>query len=188
MRAKKIAAMLCAVLLSLSLMSSAFAEGSANVDSGGGGMGTGDGKNYWTNEDGVRITVLHRSGTQAACFDWSNFDENNISYAFTRRSKFDYLHGATLREAGSYTAHKPATSLPVIVGGSGGNSIAAIRRYFTDSGVWGEIATEAGIPYEELISGEYKVLLEPIAYFWYYGVSGNSLFTLPCSCGDHAGG
>ena len=60
--------------------------------------------------------------------------------------------------------------MPTIVGGAGGNNIDAIKRYFTDKNVIQSISNGVGIPYDELIGGHYKLLLEPIAYFTFKGV------------------
>lgn len=170
---KKIFAILMACAIALSLMSPALASvGDGNVDSGdSGGMGTGSSQNFWNNEDGTRFSIL-KDGVTVTCFDWSNQDESSVQKSFIRRTKLDYLHGSNLAPATiKYQSTVLTTNkMPIIVGGSGGNNIAAIKRYFTDKGTVQKIASDSGIAYDDLISGDYKLLLEPIAYFTYQGI------------------
>ena len=50
------------------------------------------------------------------------------------------------------------------------NNIEAIKRYFCSEYAVKLIAEQTGMDYETLIGGEYKILLEPIAYYKYEGV------------------
>ena len=135
-------------------------------------MGEGNiaGGSWWSEEDGIRITVLHTvNNTKVSCFDWSNYNEDSVQCSFVKYSKLDYRHGHNLTPTETYVSHVPDAPLPTIVGHSG-NSIAAIKRYFTGVEVLTDIAAQAGLVYEDLISGDYKLLLEPMAYFYYNGV------------------
>ena len=160
------------VLLSAAIYTPAFADiGDGNIDSGDGGMGSGSSsENYWNNEDGVRITVLHE-GSTVACFDWSNQSETSVMASFVRKSKLDYFHGSSLAPSTTpYLSTVLAKKMPTIIGGAGGNNITAIRTYFTSELIAKYIANGVGIPYDDLIGGEYKLLLEPIAYFTFQGI------------------
>lgn len=53
---------------------------------------------------------------------------------------------------------------------NGKNNIEEIKSYFTDEQVIRVIAEQAGMDYDTLIGGEYKILLEPIAYYKFEGV------------------
>ena len=178
---KRIIAGVLAAVMALSLMSvPVLAEGDGNIDSGGGsgsggsgGMGEGSKENYWNNEDGCRITIL-KNGSKVYQMDWSNQPEAaSVQASFIRKNKLDYLHGAGLAPA---PASKPYIStvvplkMPTIVGGAGGNNIDAIKRYFTDKNVIQSISGGIGVPYDDLIGGEYRLLLEPVAYFTFKGV------------------
>lgn len=55
--------------------------------------------------------------------------------------------------------------MPRIVSSNGSNNIAAIRSYFCREGTIKDIANATGFNYDTLITGDYKILLEPIAYF-----------------------
>lgn len=69
-------------------------------------------------------------------------------------------------QVNQYTYLRPDIALPRIV--SSGNrpaSIEEIKKYFCSEYAAKMIAKDTGMTYEDLISGEYKLLLEPIAYF-----------------------
>ena len=55
--------------------------------------------------------------------------------------------------------------MPRIISTNGRNNIEAIKKYFCSEYVVKFIAEETGMDYDTLISGEYKILLEPIAYY-----------------------
>ena len=186
MQKKRIAAGLLAVIMALSLLAvpaKADPVGDGNIDSGtggggsggGSGMGTGSKQNYWNNEDGCRITIL-KNNSKVYQMDWTNQPEAaSVKRSFAPKNKLDYLHGAGLSIISGNNSYK-STVLPearrmyTIVGGAGGNNIAAIRRYFTDKITMETISNGVGIPYDDLIGGEYRLLLEPIAYFTFKGV------------------
>ena len=185
MQKKHILAGLLAAVLALSLAVPVLADpvGDGNIDGGGGsgggsgdgggGMGEGSKQNYWNNEDGCRITVL-KNGQKVYQMDWSNKPEAaSVKRSLAPKNKLDYLHGADLvyrQNQYTSTVLSKAQEMPTIVGGAGGNNIDAIRRYFTDKSVIQAIAGGIGVPYDDLIGGEYKLLLEPIAYFVFKGV------------------
>lgn len=169
------AVLLCAIML-LSLAVPSLAVGDGNIDGGGGsgdgggGMGEGSKQNYWNNEDGCRITVL-KDGQKVYQMDWSNQPETSVKAAFIKKNKVDYLHGTTLTYTTvQYTSTVVPLKMPTIVGGAGGNNISAIKKYFTDKNVIQSISGGIGVPYDDLTGGEYKLLLEPIAYFVFKGV------------------
>ena len=165
--------------MALSLMSvPALAEGDGNIDSGGGsgsggsgGMGEGSKENYWNNEDGCRITIL-KNGSKVYSMDWSNQPEAaSVVMSFVPKNKLDYLHGVSLvQKVKEYKSTVVPLKMPTIVGGAGGNNIDAIKRYFTKKVVLQSMSDGVGIPYENLTGGDYRLLLEPIAYFTFKGV------------------
>lgn len=62
-------------------------------------------------------------------------------------------------------------AVPRIISSGGGNTnIEAIKSYFTDELVIRYIATITGFNYDTLINGDYKILLEPMAYMTFQGV------------------
>ena len=151
-----------------------FAAGEGNMDGGGGGFGTGTSTNKWVNGDeGVRVTVVRASDGAAvsAAVDLTNVNPGNIVVHFAKRSKVDYRGGASLTpNTGTYTYINPGQSLPRIIStSSGGSNIAQIKRYFTDEQVIRGIAGYCGFDFDTLISGEYKLLIEPLAYVTFQG-------------------
>lgn len=159
-------------LLSLVLPASA-ADG--NMDGDGGGMGEGTGDNVWNpGNDGVRITVINKE-TQAVV--GNSFDRTNITppaktYSFVKRNKLFYMGGGSIvPSTKEYQYLNPVVSLPQVISSNGTSNIAAVKAYFTDEGRIRAIAEDAGISYETLISGDYTILIEPIAFFKYNGVN-----------------
>ena len=71
---------------------------------------------------------------------------------------------------GGYIAIKPAQTMPKIISTNGSNNIEAIKKYFCSEYVVKRIAEITGMSYDVLIGGEYKILLEPIAYYKFEGV------------------
>ena len=58
----------------------------------------------------------------------------------------------------------------IISSGSQSASIEAIKKYFCSEYAVKLVAQQTGIAYEELIGGQYKLFLEPIAYFKHNGI------------------
>lgn len=134
-------------------------------------MGSGTSGSYWNSgNDGVRITVIRVSDNSAAS---ASVDFSNGSYTcahFGKVSKQEYKNGRALApSSASYSSIIPANKIPRIISSSGGSNITAIKRYFCSEYAAMLVANATGIPYQDLISGEYKLLIEPIAYFKFNG-------------------
>ena len=134
-------------------------------------MTTGRTESFWNGDDGVRITVVRTSDAGTVAYlDWTNYNESDVQISLMKRNKLDYLRGYDLAfNLDQYYFHNPETRLPTIVTVNGNNNINAIKQYFTDSGVLQDIAAQTGLPYDDLISGDYKLLIEPMVYFYYQG-------------------
>lgn len=149
------------------------ADSSSNIDSGGGSMGNATDTDRWYGADGVRITIVRNSDHMPVStpVDFSNFDTSDIQIHFQKISKISYANGTILTPImRNYSVYKPSDSIPRIVTSSGSNNISAIRSYFCDESAIRVIAVQTGFTYERLISGDYKILLEPIAYFRHGGI------------------
>lgn len=164
-------------LLILSTLSpmTVHAEGNGNINNGGGGLGEGTDTNFWnTGDEGVRVTVVSASDGSAvsASIDLTNKQPNDIRVQFGKVCKSQYRSGTVLTpDTGSYSYINPTQSLPkIITTSSGSASLAAIKSYFTDEQVIRSIAGYVGMNYDTLIGGDYKLLLEPIAYVTFEGV------------------
>lgn len=170
------------ILLSLSLVLCMIAPltahadtgGSGNVDGGGGGMGDGTSTNSWNpGNDGVRVTVVRASDHAAVTtpLDLTNKPPASSIYNFGKVSKLQYSSGRGLSPTkGGYNCITPPKALPRIISTSGSNNIPAIKRYFCSEFLIELIANHTGMKYDVLIGGDYKLLLEPIAYYKFEGV------------------
>ncbi|WP_020072445.1 hypothetical protein [Faecalispora sporosphaeroides] len=179
-----ISVLLCLLLFFSAFPTCVFAEVDGNIDNGGGGMGDGEaGKNFWNpGQDGVRITVVRASDNEPITtpIDLTNKNEDNIKGHFGKKSKLHYKHGASLvGTAVTYTYYVPKKGLPTIIEDNGVANIDEIRSYFTDKLVVRYIAqltiaksddpTDINNAYKVLKNGNYKLLIEPIAYITFGG-------------------
>ena len=171
---KRFLIMLLAIaILSSSITISAHAsDGSGNMDGGGGDMGSGTSQNIWHNgDDGIRVTVVRASDNKpvSAPFDMANRNEGNPLH-FVKKSKLTYRNGSSLAiDTNKYSAIKPEKHLPTIITGNSTNNIVAIKKYFCSEWVIKRIADQIGTTYDTLSNGNYKLLLEPLAYFTFNG-------------------
>ena len=153
---------------------SAYATGEGNIDTGGGGLGSGSNANFWnTGDEGVRVTVVtaDTGNAVAPSIDLTNRNPNDIVVHFGKNCKSQYRNGAGLSPyTSTYTYINPGQALPkIITTSSGSASLAQIKSYFTDEQVIRSIAGYVGVSYDIIVSGAYKLLLEPIAYVTYQG-------------------
>ncbi|MDT1943966.1 hypothetical protein CKN99_13110 [Carnobacterium maltaromaticum] len=172
---------LLSVLLLLTLLftslcsTTAYAVGDGNVDNGGGGMGQGTSTDKWSpGNEGVRVTVVRASDHAVVTtpIDLTNKRPDDIQSHFGKVSKLSYTGGRGLSPSGSkYSYVNPAQALPTIISsGSGNANIEAIKSYFTDEQVIRSIAGMTGMDFDTLVGGDYKLLIEPIAYITFQGV------------------
>ena len=166
--------LLFVILFSLTVPVTVYAAGEGNIDHGGGGLGSGTNANFWSSRDeGVRVTVVRASdgSTASSSIDLTNKSPTDIRVHFGKISKTDYRNGTGLSaKMGGYTFYSPAQSLPQIINtSSGGANLAAIRKYFTDEQVIRAIAGYVGMDFRTLTNGEYKLLIEPVAYVTFEG-------------------
>ncbi len=148
--------------------------GSGNIDGGGGGMGSGTSSNYWNpGNEGVRVTVVRASDHAVVTtpVDFTNTTPPSNIYHFGKTSKLQYNSGASLQPAqGGYIFKNPGQTMPRIISTNETTNIDAIKKYFCSEYVVKRIAEVTGMDYDILIGGDYKILLEPIAYFTFQGV------------------
>lgn len=154
---------------------SVYAVGDGNVDGGGGGMGDGTSTNSWTpGNEGVRVTVVRVSDHAVVTtpIDLTNKSPATSIYHFGKVSKLQYNGGRGLSPIkGGYTFKNPAQALPRIISTNGSNNIDAIKSYFTDEQVIRSIAATTGMSYDVLIGGDYKLLIEPFAFYKFEGMT-----------------
>lgn len=154
----------------------AYAEGSGNVDGGGGGLNHGTKSYNWPGNSyqGVRVTVVDaQSGAiVGGPLDFSNKDLSGISgkmIHFGKVSKVQYRNGAALTaQTSQYICYKPAIPMPkVISSNSSKASITQIKRYFCSEGAASMVAAKTGMDMERLTDGSCKLVIEPVIYLIY---------------------
>ncbi len=169
---KRLLPLLLALVLVITAIVPAYATGDGNFDGGGGGMGNGSKTNYWNpGMDGVRVSIVGVGSHSVVRnpIDLTNkVPAANVAH-FGKVSKLSYNAGRGLSVSVSgYSYRNPSQSLPKIIStGSSKASIAAIRSYFTDEQVIRSIAGYAGMDFDTLIGGDYKLVVEPLAYLCY---------------------
>lgn len=145
-----------------------------NMDGGGGSMGQGNADNKWTpGREGVRVTIIRESDGMPVTrsVDFANGSVTDIQVSFSPVSKIGYRNGASLSPyKGDYHVVKPDQPIPKIIKSSGGNNIKAVKRYFCDEIAIRDIADATGFDYDTLIGGNYRILIEPMAFFKYDGI------------------
>ena len=149
-------------------------DGDVNVGGGGsdGNYEDGSGKpdTVLENEqdEGVRVTLIESETNKPVTtpIDFANNPRQPVKVHFGKVSKLSYLNGFTLNSDHSeYQFKKPITPLPdIIKGAGGGNNIKAIKKYFGDEGFLRYFSEITKFDYEEMKSGKYKLLLEPVGY------------------------
>lgn len=152
----------------------ALAEGDGNIDNGGGGMGSGTSQNKWTpGFDGVRITVIRANdrAVVSTSIDYTNKTLPHSVIHFGKISKIQYQNHSQLAPTTENYRYKiPATPMPYIISSEGTiTDIELIKRYFCSEGAIKMLANDTGIAYDFLTNGNYKLLLEPIAYLTFQG-------------------
>lgn len=169
---KKLFSLLLVIAL---LLCPAFAVGDGNIDGGeGDGLGDGTVQDQWIpGDDGVRVSIMNGT-TTVKTFDLSNKDWSGIvQYHFGGKNKLSYLRHFSIAFSQSDYENNIVSGvleLPKIIMGNGTSNIDKIRDYFTFEDTIRYIADQGSIPYDELISGDYKLLIEPIAYLRFKGV------------------
>ena len=138
-------------------------------------MNQGTSTNFWSpGNDGVRVTVVDaQSGAAVSTpVDFANRSQSSAMLHFGKVNKIQYRDGASLslQSGVPYNCRQPAYSMPAIItSNSRPATIEAIKRYFCSEYACMMVADAAGVSYERMLSGEYKILLEPIAYVTFNG-------------------
>ena len=171
---RKILSFIFTICLTLTLGVTAYAIGDGNIDGGGGGMGDGNSQSYWNSgQEGVRLTVVRASDHAVVTvpIDLTNRPPSSNVYHFGKVSKISYNNGFSLNPIqGGYSCIKPPQAIPTVVSASGNSNIDAIKRYFCSEYLIELVANHTGMNYDTLINGDYKLLLEPLAYYKILGV------------------
>ena len=169
MRKRILSALLAVMFLFPGLPGTAWAVGEGNMEAGGGQTETVTGDSFWNGDWGIRFCVVDVASQTvvSATYDAANKSSGYENYIhFGKTNKFDYRGGASLSfQQSDYSWKVPAVPIPTIVKTSGAPDIKAIKDYFTDETVIRWIGDVTGMAYDTLISGDYKLFIEPILYY-----------------------
>lgn len=178
-------------ILALIFMTS-YVKADSNMDGGGSGGGTesGTSQNYYSSgDDGIRITIIdtatNRKAEGTVTIDYSKKNKEGITVQhFGKVNKLEYMGIAGYSNAKSLllssenykinnngkTVWFYMPEIPVIVSSSKGNSnIEEIKQYINHGTTLKDIATRVGMNYEEMINGNYKIIVEPMIYLTFEG-------------------
>lgn len=113
---KKVLCALLCVAMFFSFSRVAYADGTPNIDSGGGGMGQGTANNSWApGRDGVRVTVVRDSDNTPISlpFDFSNGTNGDVAIHFRYGNKIGYREGNSLAPMqNGYSCIVPTNPMP----------------------------------------------------------------------------
>lgn len=169
-----LAAVLCSYIV-------VYADPDVNVDHGGGSVGTGTTEYQWANHrEGIRVSVYDTELEQTVGMprDYSNATTAQVStwveHWWGFHSKLYYA--GTKNTSGkrltpnfsTYRTLQFENRMPEIITDSSVTT-EDIKNFFRDETVIREVASNFGISYDVLISGKYKLLLEPVVYVVYKG-------------------
>lgn len=137
-------------------------------------MSQGTNQNKWSvGDEGVRVSVIRNSdqAVMSKSIDYTNRSPS-IQLHFGEVNKTMYRKGTSLAiDTTPYEYARPAIKIPkVVTSASGHSSIEEIKRYFCSEYMIRLISQDTGISFENLTNGEYKILLEPVAYVTYNGI------------------
>lgn len=183
---RKLLSLLILLVASALFATSVFADGDPNIEGGGGGWGEGSEGNVWPSDatgrslESLRITAVDKASHSqvGTTFDWIN--ESALEYINKVGDIFWWGGNKLEYRAGGYSAlgnvknisyHGIETGNPVppIITGHGGN-IEAIKAYFSESALYLEkISQHTGVDADKLKSGDYILLIEPVAIYLYGG-------------------
>ena len=173
---KSLLAVFLLLIMLLSGTLTAYAEGSGNVDGGGGGLNQGTKAYNWPGDSyqGVRVTVVdaETGSIVAGPMDFTNKNLSAVAgnmFSFGKVSKMQYRNGAALTlQASGYTYYTPDNPLPRIISSNSNKaSIMQIKRYFCSEGAASMVAGKAGMNVATLTNGSYKLVIEPVIYLIY---------------------
>ena len=183
----------CILLCSPGIMASTSWD--PNMGGGGSGGGTGTAGNKWTSGwDGFRVTFISNNSSHTAAtisvdltnYDFSGYNVRNFQASNSGKYKFYFSSGGGLSFSTNYRCFNPSTPLPNVIGSKG--DIGAVVARFSDAGTIRGIVQKFiytqntyGFStwqdlYNHLSDGtysgntfipNYKILVEPIAYFYY---------------------
>jgi hypothetical protein len=170
-------AALAGLLIAAMLMPGrAFAEGITN-GSGSGGSGQGGtigGNSFFTaGEFGIRVTITSRTGAiEAAPVDIMRQNPGGIKYSFGKVCALSYIRGQGLsQQAGWPGANAVNSAMPIFMSNSyvGNQDTAGFKAWTKSENFVGWVALLTGWNADTIMSGNYKLFVEPLIAITYGG-------------------
>ncbi|WP_250277568.1 hypothetical protein [[Clostridium] colinum] len=150
---------------------SIFAKGDTNIGNGGndgdydnGGSGRPDTILDNEQDEGVRVTLVDAKTYKPVTspMDFANNPRQPIQKYLGTGYKLYYKENkkVNMYDGAGYRCKKPDIKLPKIVGGD----LQTIKNYFGSEKFLKNFSNLTGFDYEKMISGNYKLMLEPVGY------------------------
>ncbi len=145
-------------------------DGDTNIGNGGNGGDYDNVNGEYTilgnvKDEGVRVTLVESETNKPVTspIDFANNPRQPIQKYLGGGNKLYYINNQTISiyDGKGYKWKTPKyTKLPKIINGD----LSTIKKYFGDEVFLKDFAQETGFNYEEMISGKYKLMLEPVGY------------------------
>ena len=144
-------------------------DGDTNIGNGGNGGDYDNVKGEYTilaneQDEGVRVTLVESETNKPVTspLDFANNPRQPIQKYLGGGNKLYYINNPviSLYDGKGYKWVTPKQKLPKIVNGE----LDTIKKYFGSEAFTKYFSQETGFNYDEMISGKYKLMLEPVGY------------------------
>ena len=176
------------ILPALCLVVPAIAEPGTNIDGDDGGTGSGTEMTKWGYYlQGVRVSVYRISTHRIlATADYSNMTNDQIksydngssvaAYWFGYTPKTAYMKGTDLTiSSADYSVKNfksgdgSAMSFPNCITQDDRSNYKAVKEFFCDKSTIEGLAADFGMAYDDMVTEDIKLIIEPVAYVKYEG-------------------
>lgn len=145
-------------------------DGDSNIGNGGNGGDYDNVNGDYTilaneQDEGVRVTLVESETNKPVTspIDFANNPRQPVQKYLGGGNKLYYLKNEeiSIYDGKGYKWQTPThAKLPKIVNGE----LSTIKKYFGDEGFAKYFSQETGFNYDEMVSGKYKLMLEPVGY------------------------
>lgn len=145
-------------------------DGDTNIGNGGNGGDYEDGSGKSdtilgnVQDEGVRVTLVESETNKLVTspIDFANNPRQPVEIFLGNGNKLYYINNQKVNfyDGKDYKWEKPKIPLPKIINGE----LTTIKKYFGDEGFAKYFSELTGFNYNEMVSGKYKLMLEPIGY------------------------
>ena len=145
-------------------------DGDTNIGNGGNGGDYEDGSGKSdtilgnVQDEGVRVTLVESETNKLVTspIDFANNPRQPVEIFLGNGNKLYYVNNQKVNfyDGKDYKWEKPKIPLPKIINGE----LTTIKKYFGDEGFAKYFSELTGFNYNEMVSGKYKLMLEPVGY------------------------